>query len=341
MFWLAGILGLLAAGSIAMVDMPDEDTEEEGGADLAAEAEPGRETDDLLESSLDTNANTGDTAELTLAPEIGGSGDDIIAGGSDDDHLIGLEGDDQIGGYEGDDLIEGGAGHDDLHGHDGDDTVDGGTGDDVLQGWDGADRLNGQDGEDLLLGHSGEDTLDGGDGADTAHGGTGDDVLNGGAGSDALHGNDGNDSLVGGEGTDALFGGTGDDHLSGIETRTQAGDFLNGGAGDDVLLTGSEDTVTAGDGSDSIVLGDWMASAEPAHLMDYDATEDRIVIVWDFAQNPDPQIMVDQDAEYPSQSRIRVDGVTLATVRGATTLSVQDIVLVDGQSAGECPIFCV
>jgi len=87
----------------------------------------------------------------------GGSGNDTINGGSDDDTLYGDkansftgnpviasvtlasydtqgDGDDIIFGYGGNDTIEGNGGDDQLHGGDGSDTIDGGAGSDFLYG---------------------------------------------------------------------------------------------------------------------------------------------------------------------------------------------------------------
>ena len=79
---------------------------------------------------------------------IGGSGDDTISGGPQDDFLDGGDGSDTLVGNGGDDSIEGSMGNDRLRGR---------AGDDYLGGSDdpGADEFYGGSGEDLLS--AGED----------------------------------------------------------------------------------------------------------------------------------------------------------------------------------------
>ncbi len=167
-------------------------------------------------------------------------------------------------------------------------------------------------------------------------------MLLGGRGDDALLGAEGDDVLDGGEGADVLFGGWGDDILTGLEqANTPSGatsgvtetepesDFLNGGGGDDTLLTGAGDVVTAGDGADSIVLGDWIADGDAAELTDFNPEEDRLMLVWDTEQDPDPEIEVIADPVTPGLTHIVVNGAELARVQGGGDVSAADILLVD------------
>ena len=92
---------------------------------------------------IDTRTFTG---QVTL---YGGTGDDSLFSGHDDDLLLGLAGNDILDSGEGDDTLMGAAGRD------------------TLRGGDGRDILNGQGGSgDHLIGGAGLDRLDGGSGAD-------------------------------------------------------------------------------------------------------------------------------------------------------------------------------
>lgn len=320
MFWLAGILGLLAVGSVSFLG--DEDGAEEADEPAEAGIDPAAETDlgDLLADPPDPG-------------EAGGAEDLVLSGDDMGETLTGGSGDDQINGYRGDDLVDGGAGGDDLHGAHGDDTLSGGAGDDTAHGQDGDDSLSGGDGDDALYGHEGADTLVGNTGDDSLHGGDGADNLQGNQGDDALHGGLGNDALVDGEGDDTLFGGHGDDLISGLAETGEGGtDYLNGGDGADTLVAGADDVVTAGDGADRIVLGDWIGAEHAARLMDYDAAEDQLVLVWDLDAPEPPEIDVIEDADQPGLSRVMVNGTEIAQVRGGG-LTAADIVLVDPADA--------
>lgn len=69
----------------------------------------------------------------------GGSGNDVIYGGTGDDRLKGNGGHDRLYGGNGDDRLLGGGGRDQLFGGDGNDHLDGGPGRDKLTGGAGAD----------------------------------------------------------------------------------------------------------------------------------------------------------------------------------------------------------
>lgn len=113
-------------------------------------------------------------------------------------------------------------------------------------------------------------------------GGLGNDVLTGGAKSNVLWGGEGNDKLVGLGGDDYLVGGEGKDDLDGGDDNDvliagtfslapgqytgffpaqitnvvdlDAGEVLNGGAGDDFIWAGIGDTIVGGSGDDSLYL---------------------------------------------------------------------------------------
>lgn len=211
-----------------------------------------------------------------------GGGNDVINGWAGDDQLYG-EGDaDLIFGGQGRDVLDGGAGIDRLEGDSVEshtdaspvwglpdtDYLDGGAGDDVLLGYDHNDVLLGGDGADQLVGDDypatlpfgypeaaggrpvGADYLDGGAGDDLLFGGLGEDVLLGSDGTDELHG----DNVTGGSWYEFIFSGTNLGFIPVINptgrparfTADGYADYLDGGAGSDILV---------GDGGDDIVLG--------------------------------------------------------------------------------------
>ena len=139
----------------------------------------------------------------------------------------------------------------------------------------------GNDLANVLTGNSAANVLAGGDGNDTLTGGDGDDILNGGLGADVLSGGDGNDllyidaadtSVNGGAGSsdqvivtgaagvmlnlavaevELAYGAGGNDTFTG--TNSSSALYLDGGAGDDVLIGGSaNDTLAGGDGNDTL-----------------------------------------------------------------------------------------
>ncbi|HWS35190.1 MAG TPA: calcium-binding protein, partial [Actinoplanes sp.] len=78
----------------------------------------------------------------------GGSGNDVITGGSAADAIYGGAGNDSIHGHAGNDAIYGDAGNDTIHGYDGNDAIYGGAGNDTIHGHGGNDSLYGGDGND-------------------------------------------------------------------------------------------------------------------------------------------------------------------------------------------------
>ena len=121
-------------------------------------------------------------------------------------------------------------------------------------------------------GTDGDDTLDGGDGDDTIIGGGGDDTIIGGGGDDSITGGDGNDDVDGGDGDDTIdTSGGGDiplpdrgfpgytDTTPSIPPVAADGDplddrdMVDGGEGNDVILTGDDnDIIDGGLGDDTI-----------------------------------------------------------------------------------------
>ena len=191
----------------------------------------------------------------------------------------------QSGGAGGDILI-GGAGKDHLWGGDHNDQLRGDAEDDILNGGAGADRLFGGLGNDQLFGAAGKDTLSGGEG---------DDNLQSDAGNDALLGGYGNDRLEGGAGSDSLFRGPGDDILIGQETQATA-DFLNGGAGNDILQSGGADSLHGGSGQDLFqIITAANRPEDVAEISDFNPSHDHIEIWINGQQQTDPIIEISQN----------------------------------------------
>ena len=362
MLWIAGLLGLMGIGGAALLDFGEDQPTEEAGetsstgdgsdpnlsgdspitpADEFLDGEDsgtdqGLEICDFIDTESDDTTGPSGTGDSETGRQPFYDGDrltgsdlaDILGGGEFDDEIIGAGGDDQLNGYGGSDSIDGGADNDRLHGGTGDDTLIGGSGADLMHGEYGDDSLVGGTGDDTLFGHFGADRLMGGDGDDQGHGGQGDDSLNGEGGNDAFHGNDGDDSLQGGAGQDSLFGGIGNDFIWGADDGTDV-DYLNGGAGDDTLVAGAGDIVTAGEGEDEIWAEDLAGSGEAIQLMDFDSSEDQLVVFWNPDSEAEPEISIETDSDTPDQQVVRVNGAEVLRLTGAEGLSVADIALVD------------
>jgi len=350
MLILTGILGLFLAGATmvslgGLLDTSDDDTADqnpesvtktptEGGTDDGDDL--GIRPDLLAQAFADTPGDTGAGPDVAVTTQIGGAGDDILAGESGDDLITGAAGDDQLGGRSGNDTLQGGAGRDDLHGAEGDDNLSGGDGADTLYGGSGADRLAGDDGNDLLFGQLGDDTLDGGAGDDSMHGGPGSDSLLGGAGDDALHGGLEDDWLDGGAGSDSLFGGAGNDLLRGLAVQQQAQeqgqadvDYLNGGDGADTILAGDGDIVTSGRGADLLAMGYWIT--DPVQVVDFDPSEDSLIVVYDDSAPAEPVVELRPGDSGSDQIALYLDGIHIASLAAASGLSLDNIALL-GQS---------
>jgi Ca2+-binding RTX toxin-like protein len=176
--------------------------------------------------------------------------------------------------------------------------------------------------------------LEGGIGQDLLNGGLGDDTLDGDEGDDQLFGREGDDILQGGIGRDVLSGGEGDDHLTGYVLDDNGDDvddfdYLNGGDGDDTLIIGEGDVATGGEGADIFALGDWI-DGEAAELVDYDSSEDQIMIVY---EGDPPEVELRTNADQPSLSEIVVDGAVIGKMPTDLAPDVSDLVLVAAEDA--------
>lgn len=339
MLWLAGMMGLMAVGSVAVLGLepPEEREEPDYPPDARADGVIGTTS---ISAFLENAVGSDDTRD---APGM------IFVGGDDNDMIEAAVGNDQIGGYGGDDILFGGLGSDDLHGAEGRDLIHGDDGDDTLHGEDDDDLLYGDAGDDSLFGHNGYDLLYGGDGQDTLQGSDGNDTLFGDAGDDALMGGLQDDHVHGGFGMDLLLGGWGDDTLNGIVgdpgtpgiKDLDGADYLNGGGGDDLILTGQDDTVTTGHGDDVVVLGDWIAQGHSAKVSDFDAQDDTLMMIWDDNTHAEPPTLTLRADDSDSNTmHILLNGAETATVKGGRGLTAADVVMIslsNAQVAGFAP----
>ncbi len=175
-----------------------------------------------------------DGADGLYGDKINGPGVDSLSPG--DDIIYGYGGNDSLLGHGGNDKLYGGSGDDELHGGEGNDFLDAGAGDDDVWTGDGIDIVYGGDGNDWIRGYSGagipgigRKEIYAGDGDDDVRDGADDDYINGGAGDDLIYSVFGGDTVHAGIGNDVIVSHSG-------ENKDK---LVLGGAGDDIILTGS------------------------------------------------------------------------------------------------------
>ena len=122
-------------------------------------------------------------------------------------------------------------------------TIHGGAGDDDISGHDGDETIYGDAGNDTIRGRAGNDTIYGGSSVTDAN--SGDDRIFGEAGNDLIYG--------GGEVVTVTQTGVAPEV---VENRSDAGDEISGGAGNDVIFGGAGDDVIVGDGGSDWIFGD-------------------------------------------------------------------------------------
>ena len=200
---------------------------------------------------------------MAFIMEFGTEGDDTIIGVDGNDYsLNGEGGNDTLIGANGNDGFHGGAGADIMRGGAGDDHFNYVAGEsileDTLDGGDGFDNIHflSKTGErtsvqltdamrlniEQVTGHDGSESFFGASltSAITLHGGAGNDLLEGGAGDDILVGGTGSDHLIGNGGADIMYGQDGNDNFFYNPGQTNAGDYIDGGAGLDSVIFYSE-----------------------------------------------------------------------------------------------------
>lgn len=259
----------------------------------------------------------------------------LIADDDDDTAVDTSGGSDSGGGSDGGD----GGSVEDFVGNANDNEITGDDGDNTILGKNGNDLLDGGEGVDRIFGDGGNDTVDGGPGNDSVFGGNGSDLVIGGEGDDLLHGNRDGDFLIDTSGTDSLFGDKGDDLIvsSGnllpdtendalavltqqMDFTTDAdteGDSVNGGAGNDFIIFGVDDTVTGGSGEDTFFAPSWLEPGEAATVTDFDPEEDRLIYSYHETQDEPEMTMRLVENE---------DGTSdvIVSANGSDVLRVQD-----------------
>ncbi|OWU83854.1 hypothetical protein ATO6_15640 [Oceanicola sp. 22II-s10i] len=234
--------------------------------------------------------------------------------------------------------------------------VEGTEDNDILVGTSGIDLLTGLGGDDVLLGLEGDDQLDGNAGGDAILGGKGDDLLQGVTGDDVLVGGRGEDTLDGGAGDDLLVGSDGirdidlaNDIIAAQQTQDVSdlldsdkyvvatrdfgeADLLLGGAGEDALILGANDTGTSGEGEDLVIVGDWMnTDAGHAVVTDLrDATTSGDILMFEYdASGPAPILSLEHD-DAEGVSNLFADGRLILQVQnapGAARLQLSEIAM--------------
>ena len=229
-----------------------------GDSDIVTFAGAGNAVVVDLESSL--ASGEGDDTLTNIDDIIGSNFNDFLAGDTGANVIEGGSGNDTLAGGGGSDELHGGGGNDTLDGGLGDDNLYGDNNNDVLFGDSGYDVIDGGSGNDSLFGEDDDDTLDGGIGNDTLNGGAGNDVLDGGTGNDIIEGYSGDDVIVSALGDDTISGGDGFDTFS-FENATEAvdvdlflGTIANDGFGDSDTV--SEIEAVIGSGFDDLLIGD-------------------------------------------------------------------------------------
>ena len=289
MLALLGVFGVMMAGLAADALLSNRPAEEEPDDPVLDEEEVPSEGNLLDDFEADQTIPTSDDLADPTDASRQSEGGGLLDGGDSSDEIRGEDSHDQINARGGDDWVSAEAGND---------MVWAGAGDDTVQGGDGNDTLHGDRGADSLMGGAGRDSLAGCEDDDSLGGGAGNDSLNGGEGDDWLDGEDDADWLVGGLGSDTLFGGRGVDEVDG------------------------------GAGEDEFILQEWMSESSVANIMDYDPSQDQLVVVYDPTIHTDPVLTIQANPGGTGQS-ILLDGAKVAVVNGAP-LGLSDIRLVPG-----------
>ncbi|MDQ2090606.1 calcium-binding protein [Marimonas arenosa] len=204
----------------------------------------------------------GDVEEVFGSSTLTG-GDDILEGGGGNDTIYGdtlnypltatvIGGNDTLRGGDGADQMYGNGGNDVLDGGDGNDTMDGGEGNDTFIGGAGADSMHGGSGDDWvdysgastgiqviagLSGSSGDAAGDTLSHIDNIIGTAFDDYIRGQQGSvnNFFRAGAGDDRIRPRGGRDTVYAGAGDDRVEVYGGHDAAGEYYNGGAGQDTF----------------------------------------------------------------------------------------------------------
>jgi Ca2+-binding RTX toxin-like protein len=237
----------------------------DGNDNLVLTATPAPGRDDSLNDSAGNDKILAGDGDNTI--NAGRGGDDWIVTGTGDDQVTDNAGNNLIDtGGGADNIFASGTGNDWILAGEGDDFVTDVGGTNRIEAGAGVDVVNSGGGNDLVLAGDGDDVVNDEGGSNLIEGGAGRDILAGGTGTDWIEGGAEGDIVAGGEGNDTLFAETSSGQTLTIEQAITAGesgtqaagpwDVLDGGDGDDVLLSGAgADFIAGGDGEDVIVGG--------------------------------------------------------------------------------------
>ncbi|MEM6373370.1 MAG: calcium-binding protein, partial [Pseudomonadota bacterium] len=130
-----------------------------------------------------------------------------------------------------------------------------------------------------------------------------------------------------------------DDPDTGALDDTDDSDYLNGGGGDDIVIAGNDDVVTSGEGADTIVGGSWIEDGRAMDIMDFDAQDDNILLIYDDDADV-PDIRLEADPDDPEVTQVFMDGIAVANILNGADISIEDISIMPlslAQSAGMAP----
>ena len=113
---------------------------------------------------------------------------------------------------------------------------------------------------------------------------------------------------------------------------------MNGGEGDDMILAGAGDIVTAGEGADTIALTDWLNKDHQAEVMDFSASDDSLMVIFDDGADPDPEVGIEADEDDADRQYITLNGVRIAAIIGADGLTLDHITLVPQSAADQMAV---
>lgn len=115
-----------------------------------------------------------------------------------------------------------------------------------------------------------------------------------------------------------------DSDASGAETT---GDFSNDADFDFSAYDGPEFT--------NFMTGDWINQAKGAEVIDYEASRESLLVVWDDTDLDahEPSLSVSPDPDDPEVMQVNMNGKVVADVYGDSNLSVADLTLIPLSSA--------
>ena len=180
-------------------------------------------------------------------------------------------------------------------------------------------RLNETGGE--VTGSDCADALRGSANADTLNGGAGDDFLTTsafsfGTGADVLNGDGGNDTLLG-------FGAYVSDQPDTGPFATPEPNTMDGGDGDDLLVSYATNTLTGGAGADTFALAHSGTADGPILITDFNQGEDEIIL--DYVAESDRAALSISVWEDGGGADVLVSGDVIVRVTGGQGLTVSDI----------------